>query len=436
MPVWSYMSFWQKRSDKLREHYVAKSDADPSLLSYIQTTAKGQRGIRSPIKPGKYLTKYFSDVLTAKEIAGLATWQATGSRETVFNDPKAYVLGFAKTPDEIEHVYLHGPESCMSKPTVCYRPNIHPTRIYGAGDLAVAYLTEVATGKIRARALVWPEQKHCGRVYPTKHCFDIDGFVDSADSEAMAAALTLRIRTEGYQFESECPRGFDGARLLIETWQGRYVMPYLDNDYGYSEDSDGLTMLKHGGNASDTNGLSTEDVEDVEDDDDSESWESCENCEDAVPAEDARTVVIDTRRGRAHRTATWCENCGECHAFYCRGLHEYVRDSMGSIEINGQLYSRGYAEHQGYWTSSHRDESYWNDEPQVTLEDGQVWTQDEFSEYGFTCAITGANYCNTEAHYDHPDIWEGCSGRDIAEHLMGLTGPLHNADQMTLELAA
>src|SRR5690242_12865003 len=84
LPVWCNEEWWQCRKDDLRDHYVHVSASDPKLLAYTQDADKGRRNIQTPVKPGRYLTRYFSDALTPKQIAFYAAWQTTGKRDNEY----------------------------------------------------------------------------------------------------------------------------------------------------------------------------------------------------------------------------------------------------------------------------------------------------------------------------------------------------------------
>src|SRR4051812_29879093 len=78
MPVWINETWFRndfRDNGATRYHYLHVSANDPKLLAYTADADKGRRNIQTPIKPGKYLAKYFSKVLSAKQIKYYATWQ-------------------------------------------------------------------------------------------------------------------------------------------------------------------------------------------------------------------------------------------------------------------------------------------------------------------------------------------------------------------------
>lgn len=143
--------------------------------------------------------------------------ELTDERIRLFTEiPKALTpddVKFARTPDEIELVYRNGPQSCMSHDTGRYSTRgFHPVRVYGAGDLAVAYLPKRRDpNSYSQRALCWPEKKIYSRIYGTG---PLEGFLKSLGF------------TSGT---------FHGAKLLkipVDGVNNHFVLPYVDyHDY-------------------------------------------------------------------------------------------------------------------------------------------------------------------------------------------------------------
>ena len=181
------------------EHFTHLSLADSFQLAYVASENDGVLDKNTVITPGKYLQQFFGSVLKPQEIA---KWVAAVDKECE--------LLFATSPEDIEMVYTtSGINSCM-----CYTADrfttggVHPTRMYGAGDLAIAYLTRKK--KIIARALVYPEKMIYGRVY--------------GDNER----LVNRLVGAGYKDGAGSASCFDGAKMLRQ-FHGKYlILPYLD----------------------------------------------------------------------------------------------------------------------------------------------------------------------------------------------------------------
>lgn len=258
------------------DHFVHLSKCDATQLAYYPTEADGIRDAITRITPGKYLQRFFDNVLDSQQIAH---WVCK-----IDNDVE---LLFATTEDEIEAVYASGVNSCMSHSVSSYQTDgYHPVRIYAAGDLSLAYLKR--NKKICARALVWPERKKVGRIY--------------GDETRLMNAL----RAEGY--EEQDWYSLRGARLLKKEYGSGFIMPYIDGCNNYGEHPDGI-HLQIGGphSATYTNGL---------DHDPSEDREVCPHCEEDYDEEDG--VYIDSAG------ETWCLQCARDDATRCDDCMDYV----------------------------------------------------------------------------------------------------------------
>lgn len=303
-------------------HYAHVSNNDRTKLAYTKSPDHGTADRQTRTKPGKYLTKHFSDTLTAQEIAELATeWEAC------LNTPE---LQFAMTPDEIEAVYREGPGSCMSHEAGHWETEgLHPTRVYGAGDLGIAYVRN-GDNRIQARVLAWPEKKiHNGRIY--------------GDTQGLSQALETAGFTRG---------GLDGARLLkisLDSGCGdRFLCPYIDGESVDANTGSDIFMLIGGG--LDTNqkgfigsyGTECERCGDGYDSDSEgayvqeESWcqdcyenyaGSCESCCEQYHVDNIETV----KGGRFEEE--WCDDCRSSGAIECDGCHDNYKDESG-IRLN------------------------------------------------------------------------------------------------------
>src|SRR5262249_35481599 len=138
------------------------------------------------------------------------------------------------------------PNSCMSGRAGDYHGPCHPVRVYGAGDLAIAYLEQ--GDEITARALCWPAKLIYGRPYGDEH--------------RLSAALEKAGYTYGHGTKLR------GAKLLrIRSGDG-FVAPYIDGCPGISDHGDHLEI---GGDleSDSTTGVILE-----------ESGETCDRCGD------------------------------------------------------------------------------------------------------------------------------------------------------------
>lgn len=312
------------------EHFPHYAMGDPTKLAYTENEAKGKLDIQLVTKPGRYLRKFYGDVLTNDEIE---MWtQKWAGREEVS------VL-FADTPDDIEHVYTNGPSSCMSHDVDDFSSCVHPSRVYGAGDLAVAHIKR--GDKITARALVWPEKKIYGRIYGDE------------------GRIKPKLADLGYSYSS-----LAGAKLLrIENDCGALVMPYIDGCGSY--DDHGTYCTIYGPYcAENTNGLG-------------EHGAVCDNCGETYNDEQEGSYI---NSGNQH----WCDHCVAHHAFFCEETHEMHRREDGVMLANGDIISQHGFECRDGWTCALSFKNYIIDD--YVLVDGDTVHTDYIGDGVEVCA--------------------------------------------------
>jgi len=399
---WASEQFWQDW-DVHHLHFPHRSLEDNSMLAFTMSPEHGEMDRQTRIKPGKYLTRVFitdrekaglDPILTPKQVAFYAEWFATGTRPPV--DIGDFELKFAKTPDEIAEAYREGPHSCMDGRHFP-DPSTSPVRVYGAGDLAVAYLCG-ASKKVLARALCWPEKKAVGRVYPTPENWSSDGFESYDVSRAHQTALLHKLKELGYTHVSEGGDVLRGARLLKIRQGGSYRMPYLDNDYGVDDGGEYWIMARGGEyQCLNTHGYMDEDAAD-------EDSISCNRCDAECDEDDTRIVYTAVSvYGAGRSPETWCSYCQDMHSFYCEGIEDYVSNDVENITIGDHTYSMAYAEHAGYYFCDRTDEYFFvEDEPPVHMENGETWCPDAFAEDGFKCAWDDSCWSNEDMSWKWP----------------------------------
>jgi hypothetical protein len=340
------------------DHFVHVSKANPALLSYTQSDEKGSADIQTPIKPGKYLKEFYGDYLGEASIRSLAT-----EHMLAFCD--APTLKFADTADEIERIYTSGPSSCMSHSASDYSSSIHPTRVYAAGDLAVAYLTDDDGEHIVARALCWPTKNIYSRIY---------GYEEM---------LTKALKAAGYQQGS-----LKGARMLKEMDGDQYVVPYVDGAFRAYDEGDYLIITPHGDICCETtNGLSG-------------PTSRCEHCNDGMTEEEG--VWIEDAQ------ETWCEHCVENYTFYCEYSErtctgDYVRMA------NGDTWSQDAFDNHGLTCEA--TGRHYPTEDTVTLADGTIWSQRYYDTNGFPCVGCDELFACDDAHGTHDEYCTACGDK-------------------------
>lgn len=336
-PEWGLESFWFYGYNVWRHHFVHVSEKDPALLAFTADNDKGERDIQTQIKPGRYLKEFFGDQLTDKQVANYARWHATGTRpKSVWND---YALKFAATPDEIAHVYRHGPSSCMDGTHFRYA-STHPTRAYGAGDLQVAYLEGKPPPHRRnkaltvvARALVWPEKKVVSRIYPTPDAWETDGFEGRQSSFECQNALGSRLQALGYRAAIN-GNELDGAKLLrikkkkSQRWPLRdgVILPFLDGGYNVFDKTTHLALSGKGDFCSNAQGWA-----------ELRHPYDCWKCGAGVPSSQTRSVLVPQAYSQL-LAVIFCLDCTAQSTFTCAGSGERCHNDVPHEIQNGQSY--------------------------------------------------------------------------------------------------
>lgn len=281
------------------DHYVHVSRHDPLLVAYTASAEHGEADRQTRIAPGRYLTRFYGDVLTQKDIQ---YWCGRFKGE----NKDEIELKFASTPDDIVWVYENGPNSCMSGGADRFDADgYHPACVYGAGDLAVAYILN--DGRVTARAVCWPEKKIYGRTY--------------GDGDA----LSTKLRAAGYAYGDESD--FDGARLLRIKCSNGFVCPYLDvGSYRRVEDNGEYLIVGCGSlNAGYTGGCIS-------------LGPLCPCCEEHYAEYDG-CYVYDVGE-------YWCPSCAEdtTHCAHCDRRHtgEHLIRVRGGDTVCEQCLARSY----------------------------------------------------------------------------------------------
>jgi hypothetical protein len=369
-PIWVNDSWWRDNAGIWANHFLHLSTERIGYVAYTESDERGSLDKQTVTKPGAYLKRYFETVLRRYDIS---IDRIVARFNAAVLPRRLFVLTSA---EDIERIYaLAPPESCMGNET--YRRSqgykwaspFPATRCYGAGDLAIAYITDEIddggpasdpadhdTGRITARALVWPAKHTHSRCYGD------------------VAKMTSALNAAGFRFEAPL-----GAKLLRVKHKGAFVMPYLDagarSGGGSLGAIDRETHLEiavqdrrnyHGSN---TNGMSTgiggRDVV------------TCEECGD--PEDDIAEVYFDNG-DRSMSLCGGCRNVRRCE--YGGDLHDL--DTTDFVE----------------------------------MDDGQFWSRHRFDEYGITCAKTGARIPRESAvrvYSDPGDRYYEWWGRGAAE---------------------
>lgn len=304
------------------DHYAHLSIKQPGLIAYTKDRESGYLDRQTPMRAGAYLTRFYSDYLSATEIAA---WAETVTAITGSG------FKIATTADDIQAVYENGPNSCMAhtygasrnnckncqrnNPTCHYTyldAGIHPVRVYGDSDLAVAYIGTL--DHVIARAVIWPDKKRYSTVYG-------------------AERLTTMLENAGYSDGT-----MYGAKVrAIPAERGEYVMPYVDGiSSADTTRHNGQTWIVLGSGhlqTSETTGISGE----LEENHDTNEF-YCDGCEEYCS--DDNYGGTDPR-GRN----SYCSDCYSRRYRDCDSCHETCdTDDLTNVGNGDDLCSDCYAQ--------------------------------------------------------------------------------------------
>ncbi len=320
--------------------YAHIAKRDPSCIAYTKDELKGRADLQSVASIAT-----FCGLLTDKYMALYPDEDRSHTQETFNIAGKQHYAEavvstspvlFASTPDEIANVYMnYAPGvaavsgSCMrygcpdDDETSQYNPAevtvvdehgvesfFHPASVYGAGDLAVAYMVD-ANGQTIARALCWPEKKLYSRVYA------------SGDAFHRALQALGFTKSSGY-FGGSGPSMIGARLLMVRSVSGYAIMPYVD-ELRWVTDRDGHFTLGGSISAQFTSGACRYSVPKVV---------TCPHCSSKF--RDKRGTYVHTREG----VQLWCEDCAAHDDVYsCRynGAYYYRPDFPAIRIIEGSL---------------------------------------------------------------------------------------------------
>lgn len=398
---WANKPVFLENIERWIESFPVPSLSVPGLVAYFQDANKRARDIQTPIKPGKYLKKFFGDILSEAEIHEMAMeWS---------NEYAARELFVTQDADEIERVYrgkYNG--SCMHFGSGCYAGDEHPARVYAGPDLGIAYIGD--TDSVDGRCLIWPSKK----LYFPKFY---------GDSHRMEAALVAK----GWKAGDE--GDFEGARLQRLPYGDGFILPYLDTAEAVRDNGQWL-IIDDGGNigARNTNGLS-------------DGIEICDDCEEQC---DDRTYI-----GSVDRCV--CEYCRDSNYFYCDEMDDYYPDDQ-RVEVEG--YSYDYLSQSGVERAVSRgvlffcdlSETYYssNNYEQVELTDGSTAEASRAERDGYFCEYSEQWSVDEDTKQELSDGTFIDSGMISGSYLdawleergVTLAGAIPSEDQIEMDLAA
>lgn len=298
--------------------HVATGLKNQGMVAFAESVDKRITDRFTIMKPGRYLQRYFGDVLDTKEIK---RWADEMARQVIRAEVK-----FAEDERTMIRVVNLGPsESCMSAAhhgrERWYDGHIHPAAIYDTPDIHIAYL-ENRDGDVVARAVCNKKDKLVARVY--------------GDARLLLPAL----ETLGYKHEREA---LNGCRIRkIESARGEgYIMAYVDAGIGsgqghlYFRDYD----TQYWKLTDDPSGYSTYEGYENNGVARLEPRVCCDHCEEQVDEDDTRYVDWTG--------TTVCNCCLDNNFIYAYTrwrIREFVpNDDVIYCETDGEYYAERHA---------------------------------------------------------------------------------------------
>ena len=335
LPVWADQH-WFRNSPYCFYHDVHVSEENPAMIAYNRSIDNIKRDIQTRTKPGKYLTQFFSDVLTESEIKHWAERQiahATCEAELKFVENDA--------PDLWVEVYENGPPSCMKGEDAvgvyCYPDN----------GLRLAYLE--SNDEIVARSIVRNSKDSDNHGYVRLYATETRWETKLRDLLA-AAGYDKQINLDGVKLKriNADHDGNDGV-----------VCPYIDSGRYGAQDVDiydDYLKICEGGAVRATNTCGTIQIQE---------GEVCDDC-GSIEHEDDMTYVESC-------DSNVCQRCLDRNYTYAYGRTSYQDyypdDEVIYCESDGERYVSEYASNHDVYQCRVTDNWYHIDD-MVTVDKG------------------------------------------------------------------
>jgi hypothetical protein len=396
-------------TDRHPAHFVHASRETPGNVAFYPDADKLEADKLTSMKPGRYLSAFYGDVLSAEEIKQWANKQQvlTAPVELKFvgnDDPLGWVW-----------VYENSTPSCMRYNrsnryiNAGLKGDKHPVTVYAhpENNLALAYImlpgeVEDRTRNCRqdehvvgARAIVNTQNKTYLRIYGA--------------GDVQYTSMKEVLERAGYTHSGSTLRN---EKLRLEAGVSGYLCPYLDGNYPYVKvHSSHLMVCEDGVSAHETSGYV---------------------CEDGVSAHETSGYVCeDEYEGGDHCYCNYCESsrdeengsyvasvgewvCDDCidENFVCvlgrHGGNELHRDNSEDIiycEYDGNYYVTEYLSANGMGMTA--DGVVYPEDQLVETGDGVYHTDDAveltyaYNDYGWArrdsvCRLSNGETCHVD----------------------------------------
>ena len=335
---------WYRNSEYSQKHFAHVSEIvddngnSKCLVAYTPDERKGLADIQTATKPRRYLIQFFGKIW--KDADGMSDAEVDKYADQLANKLEFQMLKvdvlLAYNQDHIRWVFEHSnrPDefsgsdsalkkkmascpSCMSHHVDAYSSKpIHPTEVYGYGDLAIAHLIDKSSHEmiVKARELVWPDKK--------------------IRSHALKGQYGWETKLDGGLTSLGYKRGdFSGAKMLhMKSRNDITIAPYFDIPNSLEEvdapDYLGRKLLIIVGEdegeyrASNQSGLASN----------AERGSFyCSICDDNHYEDDMDRIWVDAEDSDV------CQDCYDEHYFSCEACEESQhRDN--SCEVDGEMW--------------------------------------------------------------------------------------------------
>ena len=300
--------------------HFAHLGSDVGKIAYTPDEQYGHEDRVLTLTHARYLAKYYP-TLRADQIAFYVGFARAASQE----------LKFARTADDIVKVYESDPiTSCMDRTHFRNDPSIpNPVRAYGGSDISIAYIGDIAAGRVRARGIAWEAEKVYTRIW---------GEIGELDGLLRAAGFTQASDLDGAQIKA------------IRRGRYSWLMPYIDwtNTADLDVERGVFTLRSDGAGAYETLGTSGTVFDEPEfrecehcgDDHTDEDEDLCSSCRDNQFSCEAcdETGFTDSDEYACRDYGTLCLSCEREHERACAhcnetwSLYDYPRRAYGRGE--------------------------------------------------------------------------------------------------------
>jgi hypothetical protein len=319
--------------DSMYALYPHLSLKTPGLIAYTKDEEHGLLDRQTAIRPGRFIDQF--------KLMDLYGWN-TDTRDRMIAEcgPKHLELKIARSADDIEKIYCAEASfsSCMDGrhwEEGQFKSTIHPVRVYGDSDLALAYFGDMEHPK--ARCIIWPEKKIYTRCYGNGH------------------ALERLLKEAGYSKGTA-----EGARVKAIEDKGTWLMPYVDAvEYatlGRGKDHGWIILSNEGGlSTCRTDGLAEAcmsgtcahceadcDEDESYCEDCSNQFASCYNCGNEIWTNE------DDHYVRIYSGEPYCESCANDRSRTCERCQETWLEETLSRGTRSERRDAGIAEHLCY----------------------------------------------------------------------------------------